>query len=153
MMKPATEVEVGGAKYRINRLDAMKQMHVVRRLAPMFKAIAEAMQSLGGVSVKFDELIDSPQAVEALNPLADALAQMRDEDADYIVGTCLDACLRQAAPNVDTWTPVRVNKNLAYQDIELPQMLTLTWHVLTENLARFFPSRPSPDTVGSAPKA
>lgn len=113
------EFEVSGNNYRADRLDAKKQFHVARRLTPV-------LSSLNGAS-----------DAEIFASIASALADMPDEQCDYILDTCLGACLRQQG---DKWVKVyndRV-KALQFDDIDLTAMLQIAQNVIQENLSGFF---------------
>lgn len=118
-------VEVGGQKYRIGRIDARKQFHVARRLAPLLAG----MSGLTGKSVGFEAFI---------GPLTDALSGMSDEDVDYVLDVCLGVCQRlqlngQGAPVIAR------GGGLMFEDIDMGQMIQLAVKVIQDNLGSFFP--------------
>ena len=127
-------IEVGGNSYRIGRLDARKQFHVARRLAPILPA-------LGGMKTGKDMMM-------SIAPVAEALSKMSEEDTDYVLDTCLAVCQRiqgngQGAPLMAR------GGGLMFQDIDMPQMIQLTIQVLRENLAGFFPAAAAePQQIG-----
>lgn len=150
------EREVGGVGYRIERLDAMKQFHVARRIAPVLPALVAALPSEPPPNPEAAAEGEAPKGLPAvtdeffaaLGPLTEAVAKMPDEDANFIISTCLGVCLR-ANKHGTGWSPVMApNGRLMFQDIELPQMLQLTWAVIEENLGGFFAAMPS--TSGAA---
>lgn len=128
--------EVGGQQYRIGRLDAKKQFHVARRLAPLLAGLGGALQ---GESKGFAELVA---------PIAYALSKMSDEDTDYVIDTCLAVIQRQSN---NQWASVMVrNGGLMFQDIDMAQMLQLTVAVIQGNLGNFFPAGSSPTSQAAA---
>ena len=132
-----SEVEFKGVHYRIGTLDAFKQFHVARRLAPLMAQMAKAAE---GVPQSADGTEDEKAArwfASIAGPLAEAFAGMSDETADYIIQTCLMAVSRDAGKG--TWAPVLSRqKALMYQDIDMGTMVQLTMAVVQENLAGFF---------------
>ncbi|WGS52672.1 hypothetical protein LFL96_31295 [Paraburkholderia sp. D15] len=127
-------VEINGTSYRIGRLDAKKQFHVARRLAPLLAGLGSALQE------KTTALVD------LVSPIAGALSTMSDVDTDYILDTCLMVVQRQQG---DGWQSVMVRDGgLLFQDIDLPAMLRLAVAVIQQNLGSFFPDGPS--TPGAA---
>ncbi|VXB25187.1 putative bacteriophage protein [Burkholderia sp. 8Y] len=128
-------VDINGQSYRIGRLDAKKQFHVARRLAPLLAGLGGALK---GKAQGFAELV---------SPIADALAKMSDEDTDYVLDTCLSVVARQQG---DGWQNVMVKGGgLVFQDIDLPAMLQLTVAVVQQNLGSFFPGGPSTSTAAA----
>lgn len=117
--------EVGGHKYRIGRIDARKQFHVARRLAPLLAG----MSGLGSKGAGFAALI---------GPLTDALSGMSDEDVDYVLDACLGVCQRIEANGHPA--PVMSRSGaLMFEDIDMGQMIQLAVKVIQENLGGFFP--------------
>lgn len=122
-------VEINGQSYRIGRLDAKKQFHVARRLAPLLAGLGGALK---GEAKGFAEMVA---------PIAEALAKMSDEDTDYVIDTCLAVVARQQGEGFQS---VMVKGGgLIFQDIDLPAMLQITVAVIQQNLGSFFPGGPS----------
>lgn len=117
-------VEVGGQKYRIGRIDARKQFHVARRLAPLLAGMSSVPDKSAGFAA-------------FLGPLTDALSGMSDEDVDYVLDICLDACQRIQANGHPA--PVMVRGGLMFEDIDMAQMIQLAVKVIQQNLGGFFP--------------
>jgi hypothetical protein len=125
----------GGKTYRAGRLDAVTQFHVVRRLAPVLGELAPAMKAGG-------------DGLEALPPLASAVAKMTDEDANYCLFGLL-GCVTRKQDNGLGWGPVSVGNSLMYADIDMGVMLKLAWQAALENLGSFFASLPSASSAAS----
>jgi len=134
-------IEVGGSKYLVGKLDAFKQLHVARRLAPVLTGMKEAIQAMeGGQGV-----------MAAVEPFSRCIAAISDADAEYIIHKCLGVVQREQ-PGGTGWANVMSSGGIMFKDIELPQMLELVWHVLEKNLLSFFPELPSALNAG-VPKA
>jgi hypothetical protein len=117
-------VEVGGHKYRIGRIDARKQFHVARRLAPL-------LAGMGGLANK------SAGFAAVLAPITEALSSMSDEDVDYVLDACLGVCQRLQQDGRPA--PVMTRSGLMFEDIDMGQMIQLAVKVIQENLGGFFP--------------
>lgn len=130
----STEVELGGNDYSIGRLDAFRQLHVSRRIAPLIPSLVPAFSALseGGA----DALTDTAKFATALAPFAEAMAGMSDEAAEYVVGTCLSVVKRRQG---SAWAPVwnAQGKTLMFDDIDLSTMLPLVVRVIRDNLGPF----------------
>lgn len=135
-----SEIKVGDHLYRIGRLDARKQFHVARRLAPVLAGLSgSAGKTSGGL-------------VAQLMPIADALSKMADEDVDYVLDTCLAVC--QRAQQGGQYAAVTVaNGGLMFQDIDMAQMIKLTVAVIQGNMAGFFDAAPADLPVGGGAQA
>ncbi len=126
------ELELDGQNYRIGKLDARAQFHIMRRLAPVIGELAPALQ--GGKGGK--------GGIEALPAIAGAIAKLTDADADYCIFGLLKVVSRKQ-PNGLGWGPVATGELLMYDDIDMPQMLKLAWEALAFNMAGFFAAMPS----------
>ncbi|WP_175788110.1 phage tail assembly chaperone [Burkholderia cenocepacia] len=156
----ATEIELSGKRYQIGKLNAMQQFHVSRRIAPIIPSIipvlmkfyaeversrnAAANAALGALAAGEDAsaaeqrgvlgLVDSIAPV--LQPFADALASLKDEDAEYVFGTCLSVVERQ---HQNGWAKVwsAAHKTSLFDDMDMGSMLPLVVRVVVENLGPF----------------
>ncbi|MBB3004360.1 hypothetical protein FHX57_006742 [Paraburkholderia tropica] len=118
-------VEVGGQKYRIGRIDARKQFHVARRLAPLLAGMSSVADKSAGFAA-------------FLGPLTDALSGMSDDDVDYVLDVCLGVCQRMQ-PNGQGAPVIARGGGLMFEDIDMGQMIQLAVKVIQENLGGFFP--------------
>jgi hypothetical protein len=123
------ELELDGHTYRVGKLDARAQFHIVRRLAPVLGELAPALQGGKG-------------GLDALPPIAMAVAKLSDADADYCIFGLLKVVSRKQ-PNGLGWGPVATENLLMYDDIGMTQMLKLAWEALTFNMSGFFAALPS----------
>ena len=123
------ELELDGHTYRVGKLDARAQFHIVRRLAPVLGELAPALQGGKG-------------GLDVLPPIATAVAKLSDADADYCIFGLLKVVSRKQ-PNGLGWGPVSTENLLMYDDIGMTQMLKLAWEALTFNMSGFFAVLPS----------
>lgn len=118
------EIELNGVEYRLQKIDARKQFHIMRRLSPLFAELADA------VNAKSADL-------EAFKTLADALAKMTDDDADYCLFGLL-ACVQKRQGK--TYSRICVDNQLMFADMGMPEMLQLAVKALQFNFGDFFKS-------------
>ena len=119
--------EINGTDYASKPMDAFVLIKIMKRLsriAPALKAMAE-----GGV--------DALGEIE-MYPIFNAVADMPDDDLDYIINACCSVTDRRAAKGVG-W--LGVIQNGIYQDKndkEPTVLLLIAWNVLRENFVSFF---------------
>ena len=133
------EFELNGHTYGLGKIDARSQFHIVRRLAPVLGEIAPA--AAGG----------KMEGLDALPPLANAIAKLSDADADYCLFGLL-AVVRRKQPQGMGWGPVCTGNTLMYDDLDMVGMLQLAWKALEFNMSGFFAALPS-DLKEAARKA
>ncbi|TXH35305.1 MAG: hypothetical protein E6Q98_16060 [Rhodospirillaceae bacterium] len=131
------EYPVAGHAYRVGKLDARAQFHVARRIMPVFADSAPMIISLVRAA-KSGQKPDIEDLIKNLTPLADALKNMTDEDADFVVNRCLSVVSRKMEIGSQGWGPVIApNFALMYDDIAWPDLLQLVWLALKDNVLNF----------------
>ena len=73
-----SQIQVSGHTYAIARLDAFKQLAVARRLGPFVTAFFDTIAVATG-----------PTPFAAYEPILKAIGEMSDDDANFILNTCL----------------------------------------------------------------
>ncbi|HDR9290382.1 TPA: hypothetical protein QDB46_005581 [Burkholderia multivorans] len=141
----ATEIELNGTRYAIGKLSAMQQFHVSRRIAPIIPPMIPVLLQFYEEMDKTEKVsADEKQGVLALvtsvapvlQPFADALAGLKDEDAEYVFGTCLSVVERwQGAGWAKVWN--FTHKTAMFDDIGIDVMLPLVVRVVVANLGSF----------------
>lgn len=134
--------EVFGNRYKIGRMNALDQFHVMRRLHGLAAAAGrsfEEIQKFGGaeaLEAAVKEQKPTGRILDILAPVLRAVGEMREEDVNYVFDKCLSAVERQVQGGA--WSPVYGRGGLMYSDIGMPAMLVLVWYALEGNLGNFF---------------
>ena len=118
------EFELSGVEYRAAKIDAMKQFHIVRKLAPL---MAEFAPKAGATDSK------GP----AIEGLANALAKMSDADSESLVHALLGSIKRKEKQGLG-FSNITNGESLMFQDIDLKTMMQLAWQALQFNFKDFF---------------
>ena len=127
------EFSVGEHQYRSEIMDARLQLHVARRLMPVLPSFREMLVA---------DPDDPMSQLKALQPLAEAIAAMKDQDVDYI----LDACMRHtfmaqkhgANGDISGWT--RLWNEAAGRPqfkMDMNEMLQIARALIVENIGGF----------------
>jgi len=139
------EITIAGHTYRTGRLDARKQFHLSRKLLPLAMALGKGLSedkrvqdliaNREGEAPPLDSLVDV--IMSALEPASGVIAQMPEEDMDYVINTCMRVCDRQAGT---AWAPCMAtgSTKLMYDDMDMPVMVRLACAVVMENIGNFF---------------
>ena len=118
------EVQVGDHKYLIGKLNAREQYDVFRRLGPSASIFEQELDQVHAPGVRF-----------AGGVYGDMLGRMPQSDSDWILNTCLNVVKRITGA---TPAPIFVSGRLAYEDIDMGEMLELVDLVIEDNLRPFF---------------
>lgn len=126
------EFEIAGQRYRAEKLDAFKQLHVSRKIAPI---VPKLLPMFLKMSEKKDALKeDLAGMAEAFEPLAQALADMPDADCEYVFNACLGVVARHQQGN---WASVWSGGSLMFDDIDIGTMVQITSKVIWDSLGNF----------------
>jgi len=150
------EFSIGEHAYRTRKMDVKRQFHVARRLGPLLSHFTAAMPQLMKLAeVNTPEALGDAEIMQQfelmVTPMITELSHMPENDANYILDSCMMVTQRASGANgaqrwQDIWN-IRAGA-LQFEDITLPEMLQIAKEVLTENLAGFFGMGQS---VGTAP--
>lgn len=125
-------VNIKGASYSIGRLSAKKQFAVSRRLGPFIGDVMPSIKELLGGK---GDILD--RAIDLVPQIVTTLAEMKDEDCDFIIDTCLMVVKRQQDTGwANMTTP---DGRVVMFEIDMMEMLELTAEVVKANLMGFFP--------------
>jgi hypothetical protein len=133
-----SEINIAGADYQIGKLDAFKQSHIFIKLSPVLAALATGGVELRELPRNADNKPDIGAIVKVLAvPMAEALANMPDEQRENIMYMCLAAVQRKSNGQ---WAPIKAAgaRALMFQDIDGAILIRLVVEVITENLGGFF---------------
>ncbi|WP_425327620.1 phage tail assembly chaperone [Pseudomonas nitroreducens] len=134
-----SEFTVVGQTYRTTKIDAMRQFHLSRKIAPVIPALIPVFAKLAeSQKAEGTKPLSSDLAAMAslFEPFAEAVATMSDETAEYVMGTCLSVISRQQGT---TWAPIWNDRQKVcmFDDIDSGVMLQLAAHVVRESLGPF----------------
>lgn len=163
-------ITIGQHSYVIGKLDAFSQLHVSRRITPIIPTIAPLLAEVakGGIQEMIQKLemakdqvstdgqggnaladMDLTALANAAKPFADALAEMSDENADYVTKKCLSVVKRD---NGGSLASVCVNGSLMFDDLDLGEILPLVIAVLRTSLGNFIRGLVTKAVTESQPK-
>lgn len=123
---------VAGINYRIGKLDALKQFHVGRRLGPLLAVMGISAHAL--MKNMHNSLEDFLPIMPAV---MDMMARMGDDEANYIILTCLGVVQREVESGANKWANMTANGQLMFQDVDLAAMLRIVAEVVRDNLGGF----------------
>lgn len=134
------EIEVGGHTYQVGRLNVFDQLTVVKRLGPLISSLMKTSATARGADAGEDV---RSVLMRVVPDIAAGLSELKDEDAILVVKKCLAKVSRQEGPGWKNVIASGPSQSLMYEDIDLRQMLELTWAVIESSLETFF-SSPAP---------
>lgn len=137
------DFEIGTRKFKLNKIDAFKQFHIARRVAPLlgemvplFSEVAKNQKNSDsmGESEKFD------QFAKFVPPIMNGLSRLSDEDANKVLYGLLSSVeVKQSSGN---WAKVATDTMLMMSDLELPILLNIAGRAFMFNIGGFFSALP-----------
>lgn len=127
------QFEIDGQEYSASKLDAFKQFHLSRKIAPVIPTLFPMYLEIA----KGKDLTNDLAALGAmLQPFTDALANLSDEHSEYVLKTCLSAVRRKQA---DKWTPIWSNSHntCIFDDMDMGVMIRVCIEVIKDSLGGF----------------
>lgn len=146
------EFEIDGRQFRFDKLPAIQQFHVSRKISPLippllpvFAQFKKEQAALGvaeaGVTEDGAPVAESSLAFDKIGPLlqpfADGLAQMSDESSEYVFNACLGVVRYKHG---DNWIPLwsTTGKVIMVAELNDPSLLLrLVVRVIQDSLAPF----------------
>jgi hypothetical protein len=136
------DFSAGGRNFKLNKIDAFKQFHIVRRLGPIIGDIIPVAKKLAAVNTenksedqKFED------AAELIKPIMAGLSQLSDEDSNRVLLGLLSSVEVQQEP-AKNWAFIAKGDLFMIQDIDLPVLLQVAGRAFMYNLAGFFAIAP-----------
>jgi hypothetical protein len=143
-----TQFVVGDHVYQSDKIGAIDQFNISRRLTPVVLGVAPLI-NLGSTPEEIAASIgsDLTKYVGLMAPTLEALSKMSDEDVQYVLSKTLSKVQRGVKDPVTgavvAWSPLWGSGGLQYEDLSMPDMVRIVWNVLSEQLGGFFSESPS----------
>jgi hypothetical protein len=134
----AGEFETGGHTYRVDKMNAREQLHLMRGLGPLFGPMVQLAMVPGGPA----GMDVASRQLGFMLPFFDAFADMEEDKVNILVNKCLSVTRRREGSNGSTtWSPPMWNAAAGreqYTDLTLADLMAVCWNVIQENLGGFF---------------
>ncbi len=78
--------QMGGRDFKLSKINAMKQYHIVRRISPILGDMLPAMKEVARASkgdLSEDEKLD--MAAKIIAPIMNGLSKLSDKDSEFVL--------------------------------------------------------------------
>lgn len=133
------EFEINGHKFKLSKLNAMTQLHVMRKMAPLIEKAIPQLAELSKIKTDIPESEKTEQSMKTLAPILGGLATLSDDDFNYVLYRLLSA-VELHQPQFNMWAKVATINGIQMQDFDLATLLQLAGRSLSYNLSGFFSS-------------
>lgn len=144
-MSSERDFEVGTRRFKLNKIDAFKQFHIARRLAPILGDLIPIAHKLSKLS---KEQMEDDQ-FESIAPIMTGISKLSDEDANKVLlGLCSAAEMYQPVSN--SWARVATESaGIMFHDLELNELLQIAGRAFMYNMSGFFKLLPQTSHGGA----
>jgi len=137
------EFSFGGRQFKLSKIDAFKQFHIVRRIGPILSELLPAMKGMSQLK-NFDELPEEKKLehiAQFATPIMVGLSRLSDADSELVLYGLLSAV--EMLHPAGGWSRVSTGSMLMIQDLELPALLQIAGRAFMYNLSGFFAGLPA----------
>lgn len=131
------DFEIAGVAYQSKMMDGEVQTLVLKRMLPAFTALITVAEKIRiPLSDDDDDGPDetaSERIARIAMPVAQRLADLKDEDVRFVMNACMDVTTRRVGTGTG-WVGVRQGGAIQDKtDGRFITRVTIAWHVLSEN--------------------
>ncbi|CAB4149543.1 hypothetical protein UFOVP558_7 [uncultured Caudovirales phage] len=134
------DFQIGERHFKLSKINALKQYHIVRRIAPILGDILPSIKDVAGAmkdQAKLTEQEKFDQIAVMAGPLFSGMAKLSDKDSEIVLFGLL-AAVEMKQPETNSWARLVVNDQMMFQDLDLPTMLQAAGRAFMFNMAGFF---------------
>lgn len=129
--------QIGDRQFKVSKINAMRQYHIVRRIAPILGDMLPAMKE---VSKKKSENLSEDQkleqAADIFAPIMHGISKLSDKDSEFVLYGLLAAVeMKQSEGN---WAKLSNGDMLMFDNLELPVLLQAAGRSFMYNMTGFF---------------
>lgn len=132
------DFQINGKNYKLNKIDAMSQFHIVRMISPIMGDLMPAMKNVTKVTSS-EEMSESEKfnaIAEIGAPILNGISKLSKKDSEYVLfGLLASVEMQQEHGN---WARMASEAGLLFQNIELPVMLQAAGRAFAYNMSGFF---------------
>lgn len=132
--------KVNGKKFKVGKINALKQYHIVRRLGPILSDIiplAKQFKREAGKEKTEDQMLADIAALA--QPIMAGLSKLSDADAELVLmGLCSAVEIYQE--QFSSWAHISNGSQFMIQNLELPELIQCAGRAFAFNLSGFFGS-------------
>jgi len=136
------EFEFKGQKFKLSKIDAFKQFHVIRKLGPILGSILPSFKDFKALesSKKHSALSESDKfdkIAKIAQPFLKGMSELSKEDSEMVLLGLLSAA-EVYQPEHKLWARVAKDDVMLMQNLNLPTMFMVAYQAMMFNLSNFF---------------
>jgi hypothetical protein len=136
--------EISGKKFKLHKINAIEQYHLVCTLGPILSEMLPGLGSVTGPKVKKPEDVEKltqdehlEMVAKFISPVLNGLSKLPRKEREEVLYGLLSAVEYQGPGGA--WARVATSDQLRFHNFELPLLLNLAGRAFSFNLSSFFP--------------
>lgn len=141
------EFEIKPHKFRVKKLSAFSQLHLSRKIAPLLPPLAPLIMEMSKKDKKDPLSADILSFAKLAGPFAEALADMKDSDAEHVFTMTLSSVEVLTDESRNVWMPLwsAAAKMASVEDLnDAAKLLPVVTRVIMHNLGNFMDALVTP---------
>ena len=134
------DFEIGGKNFKIGKLNAFKQFHIVRRISPILADLLPAVKEFQKFQKRKDDEKSEAERLDemavVLAPILTGFSKLNDADSEFVLLGLLSS-VEMKGPG-GAWAKISNGTMMMFDDLDLSIMLQIAGRVFVSNLAGFF---------------
>lgn len=130
---------IANKKFKVRKINALKQFHIVRRIAPILAELAPNLSKLN--KAKDFENSSEETKLEAIGnfigPIMSGMSKLSDKDSELVLIGLLEA-VEVHQEEYGNWAPVAKGGQIVFDDLALPVLMQAAGRAFMFNLSGFF---------------
>lgn len=146
------EFNSGGRKFKIGKINVIKQFHVARKITPLLGSALPAMKEIAGLEKDggLETLSESEKLekiAKVMTPFVKGIGELPDDEAEKVLIGLLSS-VEVWQQDYKCWAKIANDKVIVMQDLNLPTLLQVAGRAFMFNLSGFFPAPQSQSAQG-----
>lgn len=134
------DFSVGKRQFKLGKINALKQFHIVRRMAPILAELAPNLKGMAKLNTADEDQMDA--AAKFLAPIMTGISKLSDKDSEIVLFGLLESVEMKQEEHGGNWARVARDGQLLFEDLDLGLLMQVAGRAFMYNLSGFFAALP-----------
>lgn len=135
------DFEIGSKKFKLNKLNALKQFHIARRVTPILADLLPYLKDFKLALTVTSESEKLEQFAKIATPFMNGISKLSNADSELVlIGLLSCVEVQQSSGN---WARIANDEMIMIQDLDLPVLLQAAGRGFIYNMKGFFDGLPA----------
>lgn len=130
------DFSIGQRQFKLGKINALKQFHIVRRIAPILAELAPNLKGMAKLSTTNSE-DQMEAAAQFLAPIMVGISKLSDKDSELVLFGLLES-IEMKQDEHGNWAKIARDGQLLFENIDLGVLMQAAGRAFMYNLSSFF---------------